>query len=100
MTLNDYIKGLPWGEKITLRYSINSKERTFGTYIVNPDYTIRAIDGERVITEFNKLRVKEAYAYQDRMIVMLAVGTVWLSEHKKWQKRNKMPPQKSLEELI
>lgn len=99
MIFADYIKSLPLSEKLTLHYSINGKERSFGTYVITPDQTIRPIDNERIIHDFDDLRVKETSVVGDRIIVRLAVGTIFLSKHPKYKHGNKMPTQQSLKEL-
>lgn len=100
MTLQEYISTLPWGEKVTLRYSINGKERTFGTYVTTPEQNIHPIDSERIIHDFDDLRIKEVSVVDERIIIRLAVGTTFISKHPKYKHGRKLPTPKSLEELI
>ena len=99
MNFNRYVANLQHGEKLTLRYSLNGKEKSFGTYVTTKEHTIHPIDGKRTVRDFDKCRVKEVYVEGNKTIVMLAANKDFLRKHQKYNTRMKSPTEKSMKEL-
>lgn len=98
MHLIDYIRCRNSGTIITLRYSINSVNRTFGSYVITDSHTLHPIDSKRIVRDFDDLVIKDISNQDNRIIITLAVGTTWLSKHPKYKVGVKMPAAELLKE--
>ena len=98
MHLIDYIRCRNSGTIVTLRYSINSVKRTFGSYVITDSHTLHPIDSKRIVRDFDDLVIKDVSTQENRVIITLAVGTTWLSKHPKYKVGIKMPTAKLLGE--